>query len=180
MAKNKEKLKKIAGELRNASKMHANQASKIEKMSKPFKLRSQGSSFKMMGASPIKQSKKIVKKVLTKAALPAFVAYDAITDKSDKTWYNKAATAAWNNTIGFGLDAVDAGVRLVTGKQTSDMKTTPWSTDGSIRTPWVGKTNREISEEKETYPVKWNSIFNSDQAPQKNTSKNKKSQTNVT
>tara|TARA_R100001463_G_scaffold131577_1_gene191692 strand:- start:27 stop:416 length:390 start_codon:yes stop_codon:yes gene_type:complete len=124
----------------------------------------------MMGASPVKQKKEIAKKIIGKAVLPAFIAYEAITDKSDKTWYDKAATAAWNNTIGFGLDAVDASVRLITGKQTADLKTTPWSTDGSIRTPWVGKTNRELNE---VHPVKWDGIWGTDQEPQNTTTKNK-------
>ena len=53
------------------------------------------------------------------------------------------------------------------------MKTTPWSTDGSIRTPWVGKTNREINEEKEIHPVGWKGIWGTDQAPQNTTTKNK-------
>tara|TARA_R110000744_G_scaffold177313_1_gene296076 strand:+ start:996 stop:1454 length:459 start_codon:yes stop_codon:yes gene_type:complete len=144
-----------------------------------FNLRSCGSSFKQMGAtSPMKTGTVIAGakkggKFVLKRAVPLAIAYDAITDNSDKGVVNKIATAAWNNTIGFGLDALDAGVRAFTGKQTNDMKTTPWSTDGSVRDKWFGKTNKQTNEEKPYEMIKeWDGVWDTDQAPKPTKSKN--------
>lgn len=80
-----------------------------------FKLRSQGSSFKMMGASPVKQSKKRGKKIMKKLSrkipiakalsYPAFAAietiYDVKTDKSKASTKEKTIKHAKQN-IGEG------------------------------------------------------------------------------
>ena len=99
---------------------------------------------KNVGIKRVKKAFNFGKKAFGKAFLPGLIAWDAATDKSDKSWYDKTGTAIWNTTIGFGTDVIDAGVRLATGRQTGDISTTPWATDGSVRQPWVGYSNKEL------------------------------------
>jgi hypothetical protein len=89
-------------------------------MRKPFKLRSQGSSFKMMGASsPAKltgetikkgyntASKSKVGKFLGKWAMPAIIAGDvAMSDRDDLNVAEKTVKSVYDNTIGFGNEIV--------------------------------------------------------------------------
>ena len=89
-------------------------------MKKPFKLKSQGAPFKMVGSSsPTKLGKEDIKKGYNKIAkskvgkfagkwaVPAMIAGDvAMSDRKDLNVAEKTLKATYDNTIGFGNEIV--------------------------------------------------------------------------
>ena len=125
-----------------------------------FKQKSHGSSFKMMGASPVKQVpiaplvkegiKQGVKWVGKNKLTTAFAAgnvndYHSMWDNK-KAWYHNVADIAWDNSAGLAFDVLDAVGRVSGG----------WK-EKSINRPWDGK-NR-INEKKKV-TTKWDKKTN--------------------
>ena len=124
-----------------------------------FKLRSQGSSFKMMGSSPAKLwsaigkegGKKVVKqgikskikKHIGKTIAAGTGAYytgkdykeKKKTTHKDKSVGRTVADAIWDNTIGFGTDVID-----VVGESTG------WYNPKSPKYPWGDGSRKNWSE----------------------------------
>jgi hypothetical protein len=124
-----------------------------------FKQKSHGSSFKMMGASPVKQwqvplVKEAVKqgvKWMGKNKIATVVGADAVIGApgmwdSKKAWYHNVGDIAWDGTAGLAFDVLD-----VVGAATGGWK------EKSINRPWDGK-NR-INEKKKV-TTKWDKKTN--------------------
>jgi len=113
-----------------------------------YKQKSHGSSFKMMGASPVKQwqapaAKELVKKGLqwvgknkVKSGFGAMAASDVPGMWDDKkSWYHNVGDIAWDNSAGFAFDALDV-IGAATGGWKERSINRPW--DSKDRKNWMG------------------------------------------